>query len=442
MVAVGLLDHPFKERYASRIGELPGADTPWIEGMRRTARDVLYEIGLPGPKNEAWKFTPLADLSKIAFMPAPIQSNVLRVPDHVYRIPGARRIVLVNGVLNVALSDSIDDLRGLQLEGLGTALSSGAASLRPLLGGLAVSTSSPMVALNTAYMSGGVVLTVNQNFSGPALHIVSIGSASTDPIAFHPRVVIALDQSAKLTLVESHLGAPGHTYFTNPVTEISVGEKAHLWRYVAVTEEDTAFHLATTAVSVARDGQFESFHIGLGGVKVRQEVRIRIEEPGVSVKLNGVYALAGRQHHDFTTSIHHTVPHGTSSQLFKGVVDDQSHAVFQGHIHVAKDAQKTDARLLHKALFLDKGPAVDCKPELEIFADDVQCAHGAATGEIDQDQLFYLMARGIDRDAARALLVAGFLDDALQIISDEAAREAFSTMAHNWLQGRAFRRAA
>jgi len=443
MVATSLLNHPFKEGYASRVGALPGAAHAWVDGLRQTARAVLNASGLPGPKTEAFIFTPLGDLAKVAFVPASTVEDVdvRDVPHGVPQIAGAQRIVLVNGALRADLSDQIE-IAGLHVDTLKHVLARDAAALKPILGGLASSGALPLVALNTAYMADGLVIRADRGFSGATIHIVSIGASGADPVAFHPRHVVMLGEGAQLTLIETHVGLPGQSYLSNPVTEINLAENANLRRYVSVAEDDEAFHFATTAVALAANSTFEGFHIGVGGGKVRQEVRATFNGPGASAIVNGVYALSNKQHHDLTTAMDHLVPHTTSSQVVKGVVDEKSHAVFQGRVLVAKDAQKTDARQLHKAMFLSKGPAVDCKPELEIFADDVQCAHGAATGELDEAHMFYLMARGIDRDTARALLIAAFLEDAVVTISDEAVRSAFSDIVQNWLKRHALRRAA
>ena len=295
---------------------------------------------------------------------------------------------MVNGQLSVELSDDTDDVPGLRVSSLKQILSREPQTLKSILGGIAGSGSLPLVALNMAYMADGLVVLAAKNSPAALLHVISIGAAGADPVAFHPRNIIALEDGAHLTVVETHIGLPGQSYLANPVTEINIGAHAALRRYVMVSEDSDSFHLATTAMALAAHASCESFHAGLGGGKVRQEIRASLNGPGAECRINGVYALSGKQHHDLTTVVEHHVPHGTSSQLVKGVVDDQSHAVFQGRIHVAPDAQKTDARQLHKALFLSKGPAVDCKPELEIFADDVQCAHGAATGELDESHLF------------------------------------------------------
>jgi Fe-S cluster assembly protein SufD len=443
MVATGLLNHPFKEAYASKVGALPGATHAWVDALRQTARAALNTAGLPGPKSEAFKFTPVNDLAKIPFVPAGAVDDVdvQSIPSGVPQIADAKRIVLVNGVINAALSDKID-IAGLTVESFKAALARDAATLKPVLGGLAAAASSPLIALNTAYMADGLVIKAAKNFTGATLHIISIGAAGAEPVAFHPRNIVALEVGAQLTLIESHVGLPGQNYLSNPVTEISLDENAQLKRYVSVAEDGDAFHFATTSAALAAYSTLESFYVGLSGGKVRQEIRTSFNGQGASAIVNSVYALTDKQHHDFTTAMDHVVPHTSSTQLVKGVVDGQSHAVFQGRVLVAKDAQKTDARQLHKAMFLSKGPAVDCKPELEIFADDVQCAHGAATGELDENHLFYLMARGIDADTARALLVAGFLEDAVSSISTEAVRAAFSEMVQSWLKRRGARSAA
>jgi Fe-S cluster assembly protein SufD len=438
MRASGLLDHPFRESYASKVGALPGATHAWVDGLRQMARSLLNANGLPGPKNESWKFTSLNDLIKIGFQPASRADDVdvRDVPLGVPRIAGARRIVLVNGVLNAALSDRFDDLAGLRIATLQHMLAREPHVLKTTLGGLAISGMLPAAALNTAFMADGLFISVGKDYAGPAIHILSIGASGADPLAFHPRNVLTLDRSAALTLVETHVGLPGQPYLSNPVCEISLADNASLKRFVMVAEDSDAFHLGTTSAAVSRDAVFESFHLGLGGAKVRHDITVSIDGAGAQCRLNGAYCLTNKQHHDLTTVIDHAVPHGSSTQLVKGVVDGQSHGVFQGRIHVAPHAQKTDARQLHKAMFLSKGPMIDCKPELEIFADDVQCAHGAATGEIDANHLFYLMARGIDRDTARALLIGGFMEDAIDTISDEPVRTVFSEAVQSWLKRR------
>lgn len=424
-LAPGLMEHPFGAQYARHVAA--PADK-MLAAFREQARSVFEPHGLPGPKNETWRFTPLRALTKVPFIPAAAADDVdvTAVPAQVLSL-GAR-IVLVNGVYRADLSDKLD----------GVAVSTTAD--RTLLGHLASAASAPLAALNASYMTETLTLRV----SGQAgrVHLISIAAAGAVPVAFHPRVLVSIAPGASMTLVETHCGLPGQPTFSNPVTEIDLGAGAQFKRYVQVAEQPESFHLATTAVALAKDSRFEGFHLGLGGALVRQEIAARMSGEGARLDLNGAYALDGHSHHDFTTSIDHHVPACASNQVFKGVVDDNSHGVYQGRIHVARDAQKTDARQVHKALFLGRGPQIDCKPELEIYADDVQCAHGAATGEIDADHLFYLASRGIDPATARMLLVEAFLADATDRISDKSLRAAFTRDIQGWLSRRGLKRAA
>ena len=428
--APGLMDHPFGADYAKRT--LAPADKQ-LDAFREQARAVFEPHGLPGPKNEAWRFTPLRALTKVPFIPAEAADDVdvAAVPSGVVSLPGSARIVLVNGVYRRDLSDAVEgvDISGLQ------------GADRNLLGHLATAASAPLAALNASFMTGALALRVTKAAPN-TIHLISIAAAGSQPLAFHPRLLISLAAGASLTLVETHCGLPGQPTFSNPVAEISLGEGALLKRYVQVAEQEDSFHLATTAVALAAGSRMEGFHLGLGGALVRQEVNVVMRGTGAALDLNGAYALGGHSHHDFTTTVDHHVPGCTSSQVFKGVVDGESHGVYQGRIHVARDAQKTDARQLHKALFLSRGPQIDCKPELEIYADDVQCAHGAATGEIDADHVFYMAARGIDPATARMLLVEAFLADAVERISDETVRAAFGRDIQGWLSRRNLKAAA
>jgi Fe-S cluster assembly protein SufD len=422
--------HPFGDAYAARAGALPA--TPWLESLRNFARAEIAG-GLPGPRVEDWRFTPLAQLAKQDFIPAASADDVdvTTVPLGVPTIAGAIRVVLVNGFYRADLSDAVD---GVIIQTLNDAIASSKDRECPV--GRIAPLSLPMVALNTVFMDGGLSITAERTVARP-VHIVSIGASGSRPVAFHPRIVIAAEPGASVSVVETHIGLPGQPFFANPVTEIVVAPDATVRRYVAVSEDSDAYHLATTVASVADRGTFQAFHLGLGGQNaegtIRQEIHAIIKGEGANVNVSGAYAIAGGMHHDFTTVINHRVPGSVSKQLFKGALDGRSHGVYQGRLRVAPDAQKTDARQLHKALFLTQGPAVDVKPELEIDADDVQCAHGAATGALDADQLFYFMARGIDPDTARALLVEGFLNDALAEIGDEAVHAAFTGQVSNWL---------
>lgn len=410
-----LLDHPFGDRYAAA---LPAADT-----ARSAARARLRAEGLPGPKREEWRFTPLRGLAKIPFVPAAAADDidVAQIPADVPRLADAHRVVLVNGKFRADLSSIGGD------GNLSVAETASPAQAPQHL---------PLAVLNAAFMSGGVTVEARGRVQKP-VHLVSIGAAGADPAAFHPQVTVSVAPGAALTVFETHHGLPGQPYFANPVATLSVGARGTLRRYVLVREDSEAFHLATTVAGVAAGARFDAFHLGLGGALVRQEINITFTGAGAAVRLNGAYALSGHSHHDFTTVMNHDVPSCASNQVFKGVVDGESRGVYQGRILVSRDAQKTDAHQLHKALFLSRGPQIDCKPELEIYADDVKCGHGATTGELDPDHLFYLAARGIDPATAKLLLVQGFLADALDNVDEPAVRDVLSAEISGWLMRRA-----
>ncbi len=424
MAASLISAHPFGEAYAAKAGTASGGR--WAE-LQRAARAEIAR-GLPGPQHEEWRFTPLTALARVGFIPAAAADDVdvTTVPSDVPRIEGATRVVLVNGVYRADLSDTATDI---EIASFAPNDATGQIALAEL----------PLVALNTAYVTGGVTIAAKRPTTR-TVHLISIGASGSQPLAFHPRIVVTAAAGASLTVVETHIGLPGQPFFANTVIEVDVAEDATVRRYVAVIEDGDAFHIATSGVAVAARGTYESFHLGLGGHRasgtVRQEIHARLNGEAARVQLGGVYALGGESHHDFTTVITHHAPGASSQQLFKGVLDGKSHGVYQGRVQVLQTAQKTDARQLHKALFLTAGPEVDVKPELEIAADDVQCAHGATTGSIDPDHLFFLAARGIDEPTARGLLVEGFVADALSQVSDETARDALQQQVTAWLRKR------
>lgn len=430
-------DQVFGDTYANAVGALPGANEPWIDGMRQTSRAVVGAQGFPGPKVEAWKYTSLNQVAKVPFIPATRADDVdvSSLPLGVPVIDSALKVVFVNGVYRDDLSDSFADLGdGVSLKPFADVLKSDPGSLKGLLGSSAETGQSFTTALNTGFMEQGVVLYLAKNvvLERP-FHLISIGASGAEPGAFHPRFSFSLEQGSRATVIESHVGLPGQPYLSNPVTEILLKEGAALRHYTVVGEDSDAFHLGRTSVTVQENAKYESFVLSLGGQLVRREVQVSLEGVNGSAVVDGVYGLSDKQHSDITSEILHLAPNTTSNQVVKGVLGGESRGVFQGRVHVAREAQKTDGRQLHKALLLNRGPEVDCKPELEIYADDVQCAHGATTGEMDQNHIFYFLSRGIDEETARALLVEGFLDEVILNIGEDAVRETVLGLVSGWL---------
>ena len=251
--------------------------------------------------------------------------------------------------------------------------------------------------------------------------------------AFHPRHAIRLGTGARLTLVEVNLGAGA--YLNNPVFSVSVAEDATLVHLRIQNESPGAFHLSTLYAEVGARGTYDSFLLSLGGRLARVEVHARLAGEKSAAHLNAAQLLGGGQHADFTTVVAHDAPATTSRQTVKSVLTGRSRGVFQGKIEVSRHAQKTDGYQMNQALLLSGEAEIDSKPQLEIYADDVKCSHGATVGELDPDQLFYLRSRGVPEAQARSILVRAFLDETLDPIAHEAAREAMEGMISAWWDG-------
>ena len=293
----------------------------------------------------------------------------------------------------------------------------------------------PMVALNTMLAEDGVRLHVAAGVDGGTLVLLSIGQTSGQPVAFHPRHSIRLEPGARLTLIEVTRGTG--VFLHNAVFEIDVAEGASLTHVRLQEESADSFHVQSAFAEIAERGVYDAFVLTLGSRIARTEIHARLLGPNATVHLNGAQLLGGQQHGDITTVIAHAAPSCASRQTIKNVLTDRARGVFQGRIEVDRLAQKTDGYQMNQALLLSPFAEIDCKPQLEIFADDVKCSHGATVGELDADQLFYLRSRGIPDEAARAMLVRAFLAEALDPIAHEGARDLLERSLEAWWDRRA-----
>ena len=342
---------------------------PWIRKLRETAFQRFVELGFPTTHDEEWRFTSVAPIARTRFRAAPVSD----------------------------LSDEIPQ------------------SAEPYLAQHAAFDKNPFVALNTAFLAG--------------VHFVRIprGTVAAEPIRIryearqpgnlpevtHPRTLIVVGSDAHCTILETYTGEGA--YLTNAVTEIVMGDGAVVDHYKLQTEDRAAFHIATMQATVGRNSTFTSHSISLGGALVRNDANATLAE-GTEATLNGLYIVNGRQHVDNHTQIDHAQPHGTSHELYKGILDGQAVAVFNGRIIVRKDAQKTDSKQTNKNLVLSDEAVINTKPELQILADDVRCTHGATIGQLDAEAMFYLQSRGIGRSQARSLLTYAFAQDIIDRI--------------------------
>jgi Fe-S cluster assembly protein SufD len=423
--------------FAIARDRLPGADK--VAELRRQAFEAYERVGLPHRRMEDWKYTDLRVLMRevLPLAAAPNASALKRATAalKLHSIAGVRRLVLVDGVYAPKLSDTPDLEKGLSIRALRDVLETGDAALQAQL--FAPENSDSMVALNTAMMTDGLVIEVADGavLTRP-LHIVHIASGVA-PAAMFTRSLLKLGKAASATLVESYIGADGaKAYQTHDSLVISIGDRARLDHVRLVEDGREAFNISSSVVTLGAKAHFNTFGMTSGSIVSRYQARIAFAGEGSRVETNGVNLLNGRQHADTTLFLDHAVPNCDSREIFRAVVDDRGHSVFQGRIIVRPKAQKTDAKMMTRALLLSDEAEADNKPELEIFADDVTCGHGATTGALDESLLFYLRARGLSEKEAQALLIQAFVGEAIESIANDALRELVIRAAQRWLAAR------
>ena len=416
---------------------LPGAGK--VAEQRRLAFDAYTRIGLPHRRIEDWKYTDLRALMRevLPLAAVPDAAAVSRAASalKLHAIDGVRRLVLVDGMFAPGLSETGGLEQGLAVHTLREALLSSDAALQARLFGL--QNSDAMAALNGAMMTDGVVIEVAEGVTlTQPLHIVHIASGAA-PSAMFTRSLLKLGNAAAATLVESYIAADGaKAYQVHDSLIVSIGDGARLDHVRLIEDGREAFNISTHQVTLGAKAHFNSFGLTSGGSVSRYQATIAFAGEGSRAETNGVNLLNGRQHADSTLVLDHAVPHCDSREIFRSVVDDRGHSVFQGRIIVRPHAQKTDAKMMTRALLLSDEAEADNKPELEIFADDVTCGHGATTGALDESLLFYLRARGLSEKEAQALLIQAFVGEAIESIANDDLRELAIAAAQRWLAAR------
>jgi Fe-S cluster assembly protein SufD len=378
--------------------------------------------GFPTRRVEAWKYTDLSPVAQAGFAePLTAVAGALTLP----KPRCAARAVFVDGRFRADLS---------ALDGLAYRAASVAQHLNALegmLGALAPLSEHPMTALNTLMFEDGLLLDVPAGVDGGHLELLSIAVDPGRPFAFHPRHVIRLGAGAKLTLLESATGGSAQ-YLHNPVFEIDLAEGAVLTHGRAQQEGDAAFHLSMIHARIAADARYDTMAVSAGARLTRMEIHAALTGPKASCHMNSAQLAAGRAVVDTTTALDHAAPDCASRQTCKTVLAGQSRGVFQGKILVRREAQKTDGYQMNQALLLSEEAEMDSKPQLEIYADDVKCSHGATIGALDADSLFYLRSRGVPADQARSMLVQAFLHEAFEGLADDMLREALTEAVDGW----------
>jgi Fe-S cluster assembly protein SufD len=428
---------PLSDVFAVVRDRLPG--TSKIADARRQAFESYEHAGLPHRRIEDWKYTDLRVLMRevLPLAAAPDAAALKRADAALkpHAIPGVRRLVLVDGVFVPKLSNMGNLENGLSIRALSEVLQSNGTALQTQL--LSPDNSDAMVALNSAMMTDGLVVEVADGVTlTQPLQIVHVASAA-QPAAMFTRSLLKLGKNAGATLVESYIAAESaKSYQVHDALVLDVGDGARLDHVRLVEDSREAFNISSSVVKLGARAHFNTFGMTSGGAVSRYQAVIAFAGEHSRVETNGVNLLNGRQHADSTLFLDHAVPNCSSREVFRAVVDDRGHSVFQGRIIVQPKAQKTDAKMMTRALLLSDEAEADNKPELEIFADDVTCGHGATTGALDESLLFYLRARGLSEKEAQALLIQAFVGEAIESIANDDLRELAIAAAQRWLEAR------
>ena len=416
------------ERRMSWLDARPQGGPRWLQDLRDRAATKFSALGFPTVRDEEWRFTNISPIANAEFVTA-ANGHAARLSETVVSgvlySDAPYRIVVVDGRFRPELSHVQELGQGVRVGSLATAVTEQADLVQRYLGQLAEFGTKAFSALNTALAVDGAYLHIPDGvvLDRPIqlLFVATVPESST-PTMSHVRSLIVAGDRSQARIVETYAGPTGASYFTNAVTEIFVGEGAVVDHYKVQQESLEAFHVASMHVHAGRSANFSSHSFSLGGQIVRNDVVAVLDGEGAEVTLNGLYLADGNRLVDNHTSIDHAKPHCPSHEIYKGILGGKARAVFNGKIVVRQDAQKTDAKQTNRALLLSDDASINTKPQLEIFADDVKCTHGAAIGQLDEDAIFYLRARGLTYFEARDMLIHAFAGDILDRVKIEPLR--------------------
>ena len=419
----GTMASHYVEELARAEAGLVGADSGWFRAARRRALTHFGRIGFPTPKDEAWKYTSVAPIESRSFRLAGNLRNGLDVAElDRLRLIEAHELVFVNGYYSAQLSRLASLPAAVSVAPLSEALPQ--RSLQEHIERQA-EPGNGFAALNAALLSDGVHIRIGSGITlKTTLHLLFISTAPDGPTASFPRVFIEAGASSRVLIIEHYAGLTREEYFTDALTEINAGPGATVEHYKWQLEGARGYHIGQMLVHQQRESRVTSYSVSLGAALARHDIAVSLAGEGAGASLNGLYMAEGRQHVDHHTSIDHQQPHTTSAEYYKGVLAGHARGVFDGKVVVREGAQKTDACLTNKNLLLSEHAEMDTKPELQIYADDVKCSHGATVGQLDEDALFYLRSRGIESSQAAALLTYAFADDVVARIAIEPMRHA------------------
>lgn len=420
--------------------QFSGDDSPmrWLKPVRDQAMAVFARSGFPTTRDEQWKYTDLAEAAArtVAYLNSPpIPSTRDAQPDVLAQLPenpGGVTICFLDGVFRQDLSSTLPDGRGVRIEPLSASSPENREDVVEHLGQFAEVDSHQLAALNTAFLTDGLVIRAAAGRDA-GMHVQVVFAFTDIGVSVQPRLLVHLEAGSRMTLTEYHTGSGRG--LINAVTQAHC-EAGAMLRYQKIQVADPrAHHLAAQHVTLDRDSQFDAVHVELGGALARNDLHVRLTAPGAEARLHGLFVADGKRHTDNQTHVDHAAPHTGSREIYRGIVDGQGRGVFNGKIVVQDGADKTDAQLSNRNLLLSPAAEIDTKPELEIYADDVKCAHGATTGQLDANALFYLRSRGVAAATARRILIAAFAREIVDVIDLPELRDHVELLLDQYLPG-------
>jgi Fe-S cluster assembly protein SufD len=425
--------------YLEVFGELEkrSANQPeWLRRLREEAFARFCEAGFPTTKDEDWRFTNVSPIAQATFQLAPGGSRKITPADlEPFHILGsAFCLVFVNGRFAPELSKMGPQPAGVRIGALSEEIARNAGAIEPHLGRYTKAIRDGFAALNTAFLEDGAYIHLARHTVLDApIHLLFVSAGDGEPRMAHPHNLIVAEDETQAAIVEDYVSVGSGAFFSNAVTELVAGESAVISHHLVEREDLEALNVSTLHMQQARSSNLSSHAVLLGGALVRNNVHPVLAGEGGECLINGLFIGNERQHMDNYMLVEHASPHCGSRQFYNGILDGRSHGVFHGRIIVHKDAQKTDAKQTNRNLLLSDDAQIDTKPQLEIYADDVKCTHGATIGQIEENALFYMRSRGIDEISARRLLLFAFASESLERIHSVAVREYLESLIRRWL---------
>jgi len=406
----------YLDRFAEFEKVASGRDLAWLKKLRADAFAQFCKTGFPNTHDEDWRFTNVSAVEQTQFALAGTAAKVSASNLTPWQVDGAiSRLVFLNGRFAPELSTPGDLPKGIEIASLRERITNHSAGLELHLGCHLDIRRDPFCALNTAFMDdGGYVHVRRGTVLDAPIHLLFVTTASDRPTMAHPRNLLVFENESQATVIEEYVSLGTGEAFCNSATELIAGESATISHYMIEREDRRAYNFSTLRIQQGRSANIASHSLLLGGGLVRNNVHPVLAGEGGECLINGLFVGGGRQHLDNYMHVEHASPHCSSRQFYNGILDDRAHGVFHGRIVVHKDAQKTDAKQTNRNLLLSDDAQIDTKPQLEIYADDVKCTHGATIGQIEENALFYLRSRGIDEVSARQLLLLAFASECLE----------------------------